>query len=96
MASNFRILIHRKNDSLHLKLAGDFDGSSACELLNIIKRDRRSVSRIFVHCDSLKQIKPFGRNVLHNEMRNLGKGPPSLLFTGDKAQHIAPEKNDSV
>lgn len=90
MASNFRISTRRKNDSLHLKLAGDFDGSSACELLNVIRKDRRKVARIFIHCDSLKHIHPFGRSVLHSEMSDLGKDPPFLHFTGDNAGHIAP------
>jgi hypothetical protein len=34
MASNFRIFAHRNSDSLHLKPAGDFDGTSAFELLD--------------------------------------------------------------
>lgn len=93
MASNFRISTHRNSDSLHLKLTGDFDGTSAWELLNIIKKDRNRVSKIFIHCDCLKQIDPFGRNVLHNEMGTLRKEPPYLLFTGDKAGQIAPEGN---
>lgn len=91
MASNFRILTYRNFDSLHLKLVGDFDWSAAHELLNLIKKDRGRVSRIFIHCDSLNRIDSFGRNVLHNEISGLGKETPCLLFTGDKAGHIAPE-----
>ena len=34
MASNFQIFSYKTKDSLHLKLAGDFDGSSAHELIN--------------------------------------------------------------
>jgi hypothetical protein len=33
MASNFRIFIHRNNDKLHLRLVGDFDGTSAFEFM---------------------------------------------------------------
>ena len=29
MALNFKIYCHQNNDNLHLKLMGDFDGSSA-------------------------------------------------------------------
>ena len=39
MASNFQIYRHRTRDSLHLKLEGDFDGSSAHELINALKED---------------------------------------------------------
>ncbi len=34
MAANFRIAIHRNDDNLHLQVIGDFDGSSAWELIN--------------------------------------------------------------
>jgi hypothetical protein len=37
MASNFRIYCHQNKDNLHLKLMGDFDGSSAYELINTLK-----------------------------------------------------------
>lgn len=93
MASNFRILTYRNSDSLHLKLAGDFDGSSACELLKTIERDRSKVSRIFIHCDCLMQINPFSRDVFLGEISELTKEPPSLLFTGGQAALIAPEEN---
>ena len=29
MAVNFRIVIHRNDENLHLQMIGDFDGSSA-------------------------------------------------------------------
>jgi hypothetical protein len=38
MASNFRIFLHETRDSLHLKLDGDFDESSAHELFNKLKK----------------------------------------------------------
>ena len=34
MASNFQINVNRLEDRIQLKLYGDFDGSSAHELLN--------------------------------------------------------------
>ena len=39
MASNFRLFLHETGDSLHLKLYGDFDGSSAHELINALKKN---------------------------------------------------------
>jgi len=41
MAANFRISVHRSSDSLHMKLMGDFDGSSAWELLNVLRNAQR-------------------------------------------------------
>ena len=48
MASNFKILVHRNSDSLHLKLVGDFDGTSAHELLNSLTKNARGVRRVFI------------------------------------------------
>ncbi len=38
MASNFGISINRNSDNLHLKLFRNFDGISAHELLNALKK----------------------------------------------------------
>ena len=38
MASNFQLLSYRNKDSLHLQLYGDFDGNSAYELINTLKK----------------------------------------------------------
>jgi len=46
MASNFRIYCHQTRDSLHIKLTGDFDGSSAYELINSLK-EYRGIARSF-------------------------------------------------
>lgn len=58
MASNFRISTHRSSESLHLKLVGDFDGSSAFELINVLKKNWNGAYRVFIHTDSLKDINP--------------------------------------
>jgi anti-anti-sigma regulatory factor len=92
MASNFRILTHQNSDNLHLKLTGDFDGTSAWELLNILKKNCGRASKIFVHCSCLKEIDPFGRDVFHNNIHSIIGEAIFLLFTGEKARQIAPEE----
>jgi len=91
MASNFRISTHRNSDNLHLKLAGDFDGTSAWELLNVLKNDCGRASKIFVHCSCLKEIDPFGRDVFQNNFNSSKRAPIFMIFTGKKAEQIAPE-----
>jgi hypothetical protein len=44
MPRDFEILSHRANEVLHLHLLGDFDGSSACELVKKIKEDGSGAS----------------------------------------------------
>jgi len=56
MAANFRIAIHRRRAGLELKLAGDFDGMSACELLNVLKEKCDGVDSVVVNTSRLKDI----------------------------------------
>ena len=85
MALNFRILIHRNSDNLHLKLLGDFDGSSAHEVLESLRKNYQGISKIFIHTNSLKEIHPFGRNVFHNNLDFVNGKSISLLFTEENA-----------
>ena len=62
MASNFQITSNRLEDSIHLNLYGDFDGSSAHELLNLLKNNSDDTLKIYIQTDGLKHIYPFGLN----------------------------------
>jgi len=92
MAARFRISIHRKSENLHLKLMDDFDGTSAYELLNVLKRYSTRTARIFIHTSGLRNIHPFGLNVFHNNLGALKERSLTLVFTGEHASHLAPEK----
>ena len=63
MASDFQIFSYETRDSLHLKLAGDFDGTSAFELLETLKKYGSGFYQIFIDTNDLKTIHPFGREV---------------------------------
>jgi len=54
MASNFKILVHRNSDNLHLKLLGDFDSSSAQELVDAVKKHSAGAFSVFIHTSGLK------------------------------------------
>ena len=91
MASNFKILFHRNAENLHLKLLGDFDGSSAWELINGLKKNCYGITRIFIHTNCLKHVHPLGREVLQRYLSPpLGKSI-RIVFTGEKASQMAPE-----
>jgi len=96
MASNFKISVHRNSDSLHLKLLGDFDGSSAWELLNVLKKSANGSCKVFIHTNSLKNIYPFGRDTFQQNLRDLKDRTDRILFTGEKASQIAPEKSSCL
>jgi hypothetical protein len=92
MAHNFKILYHRNAENLHLKLLGDFDGSSAWELINGLKRNCFGINRIFIHTNSLKHVHPFGREVLQRYLSPPPGKSIRIVFTGEKATEMAPER----
>ena len=93
MASNFRISTHRNSENLHLKLMGDFDGSSAYQLLNVLKKTSNSVYKIIIHTGSLNTIHPFGRDTFRRNLCDFNGNSIHLLFTGKYANQISPEKS---
>jgi hypothetical protein len=93
MASNFKILVHRKSDKLHLTLEGDFDGTSACELLNLLEEECSGAGKVLIDTAGLKEIYPFGRDTFQNNLYLLKSQRICLAFTGKNATQIAPERN---
>jgi len=91
MASNFKIIFHRNSDNLHLTLVGDFDGTSACELLNALKEKCNGVHRVFINTSRLKEIYPFGQDTFQNNLYLLKPQRIPFEFTGKNATQIAPE-----
>lgn len=92
MAKNFRISTHRNDENLHLKLMGDFDGTSAYQLLNVLKGKSDRTSKVFIHTSGLRNIYPFGLNVFHDNLNVLKGKCVGLVFTGENACQLAPEK----
>ena len=66
MASNFQLLSYRNKDSLHLQLYGDFDGNSAYELINTLKKNGKNFIQIFIDTNDLDKLYPFGLDVFQN------------------------------
>ena len=89
MAVNFRIHTHLNTDSLHLKLFGDFDGTSAHQLINVLERNCKGTRKVFIHTNCLKEVYPFACGVLHNHLNTIRGQYKSLIFTGDHADTIA-------
>lgn len=91
MASNFRISIQRKSRDLYLKLIGDFDGSSAFELLHLLKNNSNRISRAVIDTSRLRQIHPFGQAVFHNNLHMLSDTSLRIVVKGENAALIAPK-----
>jgi len=93
MARNRKIFVHRNSEYIHMKLVGDFDGSLAYELLNLLKKNRTAASKIFIHTNCLKTVYSFGREVFHKNLNNINGLSAQLLFTGEYASQLIPENN---
>lgn len=93
MATNFEVAIHRNSENLHLKITGDFDGSSAHELLNVLKENCYGASKVFIHTNCLRNIHPFGCNVFHKNLDMFNGQSVMVVFTGENASQLAPEKH---
>ena len=96
MASNFRIIHHRKSDRLHLKLAGDMDGNSAYEIINLLDDTSGVIKEVVIETSRLGTIFPFGRNVFSKNFHKIRNRYADILFTGDKSNLINPERNLSL
>jgi hypothetical protein len=93
MASNFKILIHRKNRKVNLKLVGDFDGTAACELLNVLKDKGPEATKVVVDASRLKEVYPFGVDTFQNNLHHLKDLPMRLVFVGENAAAIEPQRD---
>jgi hypothetical protein len=93
MASNFRITTLGADKSTEFRLEGDFDGTSAFELLHALKDKCSKGGRVVVDTSRLRSVHPFGRKTFCNRLYLLKHLPMRLEFTGEKASWIAPERN---
>jgi anti-anti-sigma regulatory factor len=91
MAGNFNISVTKTGNHVYLKLNGNFDGSSACELVNLLSdEDLSTASKILVDTDFVKNVHPFGLNVLQNRLYEIKARKIPLIFTGKMSAQFAP------
>ena len=88
MASNFQLLSYRNKVNLHLQLYGDFDGYSAFELINTLKKNGRDFIQIFVDTNDLDKLYPFGLDVFQNN-NAMAKKCSSFIFIGKYKHNFA-------
>ena len=73
---------------MHLRLIGDFDGSSAYQLVDKLKEYCIKSDHVFINTDALREIHTFGINILSYHMLKL-KGPLSnITFVGENAERM--------
>lgn len=82
MARNFHMFTHKTTDTLHIKLSGDFDGSSASELANFLANNQSKYYQIFINTKDLKSIYPFGVDVLRHSLADIKEQGAGMIFIG--------------
>ena len=85
MSNNFKISIHRTNNTLRIDLMGDFDGNSAFELLNMLKDNVNGNTRVIIDTGGLKRIYPFGREVFNHNLSRVKNHGADVEFMGENA-----------
>ena len=83
MARNFRISVsHHDPNCVRLRLAGDFDGTSAYGLIDRLKDYARPRRRIIIDTDGLRSVYPFGVAVFNKFNPSKRKMNADIRFTG--------------
>jgi len=90
MSVNFQIQFKKNNGNLHIQPKGDFDGSSAWELINLIHDQYEGKGRVFIDTRNLGEIHPFGCNTFQCRLNHRAMPPDRLCFKGKKGFKIAP------
>jgi hypothetical protein len=86
MALNFKIITQKQNrDSIVIHLSGDFDGTSAWELIHTLNDYSGRYDLIEVSTHGLKELVPFGCSTLEKNAGPLKKTSSRYVVTGPKA-----------
>lgn len=90
MSANFAIESHNSNGDLYLELSGDFDGNSACELINKIKTDYIGNGRILINTKKVGVFNAFGKDVFEKLLNPSIIPKSKVVFQGAKGFEIYP------
>lgn len=83
MAGNFRIRTKEISaQSIALQLFGDFDASSAFELIYILDKSVKKSRILAINTDGLKTVYAFGINVFLPQMSKLNHTWANIQVTG--------------
>ena len=95
MASNFDIVVNKSDYCFNLNLQGDFDSTSAYELIYALKKLPGNDLEIAICTNGLKEIHPFGLEVFHNYINSLNGQSTRIVFTGRNAPQLSLRKSQS-
>ena len=89
MAMNFKMFQLKSKNSVHLTLDGDFDGTSAHELINLLRSCDKDVDQVFINTSGLRAVHPFGQVVLDRHLSAVSGRFMNLVFIGDHSRQLS-------
>lgn len=90
MSIHFKVAFRKNNGNLHVSPRGDFDGSSACELVNLLQEQYDGKGRVFINTQNLRKVCPFGCTTFKCNINQSRVPAGQLFFKGEKGFEIAP------
>lgn len=90
MSANFEVRYRKSNGNLHVRPVGEFDGTSAFQLIDFIERKYKGKGRIFIDTKDLDHVHPFGCGVFKCEWKNRTIPVNCLFIKGKKGFEMAP------
>ena len=91
MSSNFQIESKKHNGDWHINPKGDFDGSSAWELLNLLMDHYNDEERVLIETRNLKTVCPFGCSMFQCQFYQCRIPATRIMFKGAKGHALAPK-----
>lgn len=88
MSSNFKIYYLKTRYSIHLRLAGDFDGSSAYDLIHKLEKYSKDFYEIFIDTSDINNIHSFGREVFQKKLGTFKNQFHSISFVGGNGKEL--------
>ncbi len=89
MAVNFHIKTCRSdNEKFVINLSGDFDGTSAWELINTLHHYSNKAQLIIVNTDGVKIIEPYGLGVLEKNLGAIKKHTRIIVTGGENTRSL--------
>ena len=96
MSANFQIEFKKRNDNLHIRPLGDFDGNSAWELINLLQQHYDGKGRVFIDTHKLREMCPFGCSIFQCRFKYCRVPASCLVLNGKKGFDIAPKGSKVV
>jgi hypothetical protein len=91
MATHHRITCGYAGRDLQIEVHGDFDGSSAWELVNAIHERYTGLGRIVIDTRKITSLVPFGTATFKSRLDPRRVPLDRLVFVGENSAHIAPQ-----